>query len=427
MQTKSKIKDIVTSIGRNFVFFSCFLAGMTVVFWSFNSFFKKPLVSGETDEKKFLVMPGDNLQTIAHKMYAERLIKSPRSLTWLAQLKGDSVKRKLERLQPGEYNVSANMSAVKILKILLDPVNVVKYPITIIPGQTVSDAIQKIGSSGLISKDEFAIVTNDIAFLQSLGIYTKSLEGYLFPETYIFTKPTDAKEVITRIVKEARDKFVTEEFTKRMTQLNMTLDQALTLASIIEKETGLAEERSLVSSVLHNRLRIKMPLQSDPTVIYGTPDFKGALTKEDLKRPSAYNTYLNRGLPPTPIGSPSLDAFRAALFPAETKYIYFVAKGDDSRSHIFSEKYADHLKAVAQYRKSQSINEAIAELEAEEKKKQQKLDLKSYVAPQKKETKKASSSSKASRKIISHIDPGLKEEAPSFKDRRRDDLRSILD
>ncbi|MDR2338128.1 MAG: endolytic transglycosylase MltG [Deltaproteobacteria bacterium] len=427
MQKKSKFRAFVTFIGLNFIFFACFLVGMSLVFGTFNSFFKKPLVSGSAPEENFLVMPGDNLQKIAYNMYNEGLIKSPRSLLWLAILKGDKVKKQLERLQPGEYKVSANMSAVKILKILLDPNNVVKYSITIIPGETVSDLIKKIGDSRLISRDEFAIGTNDLVFLQTLGIFTKSLEGYLLPDTYIFTKPTSAKEIIARIVKEGKAKFGTDEFNQRLIKLNMSFDQVLTMASIIEKETGVPEERPLVSSVLYNRLRLKMPLQSDPTVIYGVPDFKGVLTREDLKRPTSYNTYINKGLPPTPICNPSLESFKAALFPAETNYLYFVAKGDNSRSHVFSTTYAEHLKAVKEYRKSQALNEAIAEIEAEEKKKQQRLDLKSYTAPQKKETKKASSSSRSNRKVISHIDPDLKDEAPSLKDKRRDTLRSILD
>ena len=134
---------------------------------------------------------------------------------------------------------------------------------------------------------------------------------------------------------------------ERASELGFSTIQMMTLASIIEKETGDKNERAIISSVFHNRMRIGMPLQSDPTVIYGKKDFTGNLTKEDLKTPTPYNTYINTGLPPTPICNPGIESIKAALFPQDTDFLYFVARGNGT--HQFSAMYKDHVAAVNQF------------------------------------------------------------------------------
>lgn len=150
-------------------------------------------------------------------------------------------------------------------------------------------------------------------------------------------------------------KVFTLDWIRRASQLGMSLREVVTLASIIEKESSLAEEKPLISAVFHNRLKKKIPLQSDPTVIYGIKNFNGNLTRADLQRPSPYNTYLNNGLPPTPICNPGKDSLLAALYPSPVPYLYFVSKNDGS--HHFSSSMKEHNLAVWKYQK-RGLNKA---------------------------------------------------------------------
>jgi UPF0755 protein len=152
---------------------------------------------------------------------------------------------------------------------------------------------------------------------------------------------------IIRLMVDQFWRHATPPMTKRAGELGLTVDQLVTLASIIEKETGRKEEMPLISAVFHNRLKRRMPLQSDPTVIYGLPDFDGNLRKQDLLKKTPYNTYLFAGLPPTPIASPGLDALQAALNPADVNYLYFVSKNDGT--HQFSDRLSTHSEAVQKY------------------------------------------------------------------------------
>jgi len=168
----------------------------------------------------------------------------------------------------------------------------------------------------------------------------------LFPETYLFTPGIDETRLFTMMVKQLQQK-LSPELLKKAKKLNLDQHQLLTLASIIERETGDAEEMPLISSVFHNRLRKGIQLQTDPTVIYGIKDFDGNLTRKHLQTPTPYNTYIIRGLPPGPIASPGLSALQAAAVPAETKYLYFVSRGDGS--HEFSATLKEHNQAVRKY------------------------------------------------------------------------------
>jgi UPF0755 protein len=179
-----------------------------------------------------------------------------------------------------------------------------------------------------------------------MGIQAESLEGYLFPDTYYFPRNTP----IDRIIQTMLDRFntvFTPAWADRARGIGLSRHQVVTLASIIEKETGAAGERPLIASVFHNRLARGMRLQSDPTVIYGIEDFDGNLTRAHLETPTPYNTYQVAGLPPGPIASPGRAALEAALFPEETDYLYFVARGDGT--HQFSTRLDEHNEAVRRY------------------------------------------------------------------------------
>jgi UPF0755 protein len=177
-------------------------------------------------------------------------------------------------------------------------------------------------------------------------IKAETFEGYLFPDTYLFPKDTTSEEIISTMVKRFRSVFK-PEWKNRAEALGFSIHQVVTLASIVEKETGVASERPVISSVFHNRLKRKMRLESDPTVIYGIKDFDGNITKKHLAEPTPYNTYVIRGLPPGPIANAGVGAFEAVLFPADTKFLYFVSKKDTT--HQFSTNIKDHNRAVRKY------------------------------------------------------------------------------
>jgi UPF0755 protein len=185
-------------------------------------------------------------------------------------------------------------------------------------------------------------------YVSSLGIEADSLEGYLFPDSYLLSKDLKPEDVIEAMVRRFR-RVYTSQYSERAKELGFSDHEILTLASMIEKESAIPSEKLLVSGVYHNRLKRNMMLYSCPTVIYGIKDFNGNLTKRDLARYSPYNTYLIRGLPPGPICNPGKEAIEAALYPATTEYLYFVSKNDGSNH--FSSTLKEHNIAVWKYQK----------------------------------------------------------------------------
>jgi UPF0755 protein len=207
-----------------------------------------------------------------------------------------------------------------------------------------------LAERGIIDNQEaFLSLAFSSDFAAGLGIAGDGVEGYLFPDTYLFSKEVAPAEVIKTMVENFKRVYA-PDFSLRAAELGMTDREVVTLASIIEKETGLAEERPLISAVFHNRLKLGIPLSSDPTVIYGIADFDGNLRKRDLEKKTPYNTYLIRGLPPGPIANPGRSSILAALYPAPVKYLYFVSRNDGS--HHFSATIREHNEAVRRYQKN---------------------------------------------------------------------------
>ncbi|MCS6897955.1 MAG: endolytic transglycosylase MltG [Nitrospira sp.] len=292
---------------------------------------------------RVVVIPaGWTLQQVASLLEREQLIKSRWAFVWLAR-----VQEADRRIQPGEYELHAAMSPAEILTKLVTG-RVLLHTVTIPEGLTVAQIGNLLAERNITDRAEFIRLARDKMFIQTLKIDAESLEGYLFPDTYRFARPTSAKEVIKTMV-EQLDRVFSIEWRARAKELGLTMHQVLTLASVIEKETGSAEERPHISSVFHNRLKKNIPLQSDPTVIYGLPHFDGNLRKKDLTHPSPYNTYRWVGLPPGPIASPGADSIRAALYPASTPHLYFVSKNDGT--HHFSTTLVQHNRAVELYQK----------------------------------------------------------------------------
>lgn len=249
-------------------------------------------------------------------------------------------------IKAGEYRLNGAMSPLTLLGVL-ERGEVVIHPVTIPEGFTAAQIGEALQREGILGLEQFISAVKDPHSSQRLGLPGPTLEGYLFPDTYHFVKGQTPWDVIRTMV--ARFKAVTAPLLPRMKEQGLTLKELVTLASIVEKETGDPSEQPLVASVFLNRLKAGMPLQSDPTVIYGIHSFQGNLTREDLKRPGPYNTYRRRGLPPTPIANPGLGAIQAVLDPAETDYLYFVSKNDGT--HAFSRTLAEHNRAVRRYQK----------------------------------------------------------------------------
>jgi UPF0755 protein len=292
---------------------------------------------------KVVVIPdGSTFQYVAALLERERLIKN-RSVFVLIG-KSQSVDRKV---QAGEYELNPGMTPAEILSKLLNG-EVLLHPLTIPEGLTITQIAEVVSQQGLTDRVEFLRLAKDRVFVASLGIKAETLEGYLYPDTYKFPRSIQAREVLVAMVEQLRQ-VVGPDLLDRMQELKMTLHEVLTLASVIEKETGSGGERQEISAVFHNRLKKHIPLQSDPTVIYGLPAFDGNLHKKDLSSPSPYNTYRVQGLPPGPIANPGIQAIRAALYPSDSRSLYFVSRNDGT--HQFSATLIEHNKAVEKYQK----------------------------------------------------------------------------
>lgn len=255
------------------------------------------------------------------------------------------------RIVAGEYELSPNMSTFRIAKKMARGERKV-YTLKIVEGYnlyTISEAIEK---AGIMDGKTFLQLAHTPKFLESLGIPSDSLEGYLAPDTYFFSKETEVDEFLEKIVQRTFKFFEKEDVKKRMRELSMDMFQVLSFASIIEKEAKLEKEKRVISAVFHNRLRLGMTLDADPTVIYGRESFNRNLKKADLSAETPYNTYRLKGLPKGPICSPSKSSIMAVLYPEHTDILYFVSRNDGS--HVFSRTVQEQNRFVALYQKNRS-------------------------------------------------------------------------
>ena len=292
---------------------------------------------------KVVVIPdGSAFQHVAALLERERLIKS--STAFVLFGKSQSADRKIHA---GEYELNPGMTPAEILSKLISG-QVLLHALTFPEGLTITQIADSASQQGLTDREEFLRLAKDRAFIASLGIKAETLEGYLYPNTYKFPRPIKARELLVAMVEQLKQ-VIGPDLLARMQEVKMTMHEVLTLASVIEKETGSGSERPEISAVFHNRLKKHIPLQSDPTVIYGLPAFDGNLHKKDLSSPSLYNTYRVQGLPPGPIASPGIQAIRATLYPSDSRSLYFVSRNDGT--HQFSATLIEHNKAVEKYQK----------------------------------------------------------------------------
>ena len=321
--------------------FSLLLIACVGVFFGVDLYFYANKPSEKTTEKRiFAIDQGQRLGEIAQRLAREGLVRTPSKFRLLAR-----IRRADKHIKAGEYRLSAGMTPNEILDAFTSG-RVFLHKLTIPEGYTIRQIGNLIQTSDLGSEEAFTAFATDPQFAKELGIPADTFEGYLYPETYHFPKGISEKEMIKAMVARLR-KVMTPKWEERAAELGMALHQVLTLASIIEKETGSAFERPMISSVFHNRLKKKMRLESDPTVIYGISDFNGNLTRKDLRTRTPYNTYRIKGLPIGPIANPGFASIEAALYPNTSDYLYFVSKKDST--HHFSTNIKDHNKAVRKY------------------------------------------------------------------------------
>ncbi|MCX7821957.1 MAG: endolytic transglycosylase MltG [Syntrophobacterales bacterium] len=248
------------------------------------------------------------------------------------------------RLKSGEYAFNFPMNHIDVWRKIARG-EVVRHIVTVVEGATISDIAESLERTGIVRKSEVTKKAKDRDFIRSLGFdeNISTVEGYLFPATYDFTRQDTVETILKRMVREFRKRFK-PEWLQQAKQLNLSLHQVVTLASMVEKEAIKEEERPIIAAVFMNRLRMGMPLQSDPTAVYDLENFKGPILRSHLERRSPYNTYMIKGLPPGPICNPGLASIKAVLFPANVKYLYFVS--DRRGSHRFSNTYEEHLQAI---------------------------------------------------------------------------------
>jgi UPF0755 protein len=326
-------------------FFLLLLGVLLLLSISVLSWFLFVPFSKTASTKVIFIKKGTPLRKVSEVLEQEGIIKNRHFFVFLTTILG-----KKARIKAGEYEFHTPTLPLDVLSVLAKG-QVKRHLVTIPEGFTLSQIAQSLENLNLVEKKGFLQKTSSPAFINALGLSQlagPTLEGYLFPDTYHLLREMNPEEVIQMMVHQFRKVFG-PDFAHWASESGISEREVVILASIIEKETSLSGEKPLISAVFHNRLRKKIPLQSDPTVIYGIRNFDGNLTKEDLMKPTPYNTYLLAGLPPTPICNPGRDSLLAAVCPAPVSYLYFVSKNDGS--HYFSSDIEEHNRAVWKYQK----------------------------------------------------------------------------
>jgi UPF0755 protein len=304
--------------------------------------FTRTPASPEPAELVVEVPVGMSVTALSELLHGKGLVRSAGKFRWLVRLKGSA-----RQIKAGEYQLSTGLRPGELLNKLIRG-EVLLHQITFPEGYTLKQMAELLEASQLVNAEHFMAAATDPPFVHSLGIPATSLEGYLFPDTYRFARGLPVETVLRSFVTMFKQHFgpVQEEKARK---LGFTPHQVVTLASVVEKETAAAEERPLIAGVFFNRLRRRIRLQSDPTVIYGLRNFDGNLTRAHLQKDSPYNTYTRRGLPIGPICNPGAASIQAVLNPTSTPYLYFVAKKDGT--HHFSTNLVEHNAAVLRHQK----------------------------------------------------------------------------
>ncbi|HIC83583.1 MAG TPA: endolytic transglycosylase MltG [Candidatus Marinimicrobia bacterium] len=315
------------------VFVLCFLA--FVIFSSLNN--------KSIERTTFVIEKGMSLDNLTNVLYEEGIIGNKSFFKYSVALRGLA-----GNIPTGTFAIGGNISNTKLIRTIFDE-GPIRIKITLPEGLRSEKVLEKI--ENILETQNRGLLT-DSSFIEQFGIEATSLEGYLFPDTYYFFQDIMIEEVLTIMINQFWNNF-NQTLIDRSNELELTIHEVVTLASIIEGEALFDSERRTISSVYHNRLRKNIKLQADPTIQYLFLDGPKTLEIKHLTISSPYNTYIHYGLPPGPINNPGIKSIEAALYPEDTDYLYFVAKGDGY--HVFSTNQSDHLKAKREYKKQKRI------------------------------------------------------------------------
>jgi len=346
---KTKIeKNKKSKKSKFFIYASIIILIISFALFSANNYYKQALGPMEADNPKniqIIIPTASTTTAIADILYEKGLIRHP--LIFRYQVKTKEVG---STLKAGEYTLSTEMNLDTIINNLTKGVknkNITRF--TIPEGYEIRQTAHKLSDEGIINKERFLELVSNKANFQEEYLFLKelnenqSLEGFLFPSTYEIFLDSTEEEIIGKMLGEF-EKIYNKEIKEKLAELNLSLNEAITLASIVEREGKVDEERPLMSAVFHNRIDQGMMLQSCATVQYILGERKENLTNEDTATPSPYNTYIHAGLPPAPIASPGEASLTAAVNPADVDYLFFVLTGADG-THTFNKTYEGHLKA----------------------------------------------------------------------------------
>lgn len=287
------------------------------------------------------ITAGMNAAKVAKLLFAQGVIADEEKfvlLCWLGKVD--------QQLKAGDYALLPLSTPKQVLEQIISGKAMIER-VTFREGVTVYDVAKTLQERGLASEKEVLRLAADPAFLRANALPSESLEGFLFPETYFFQRAQGEAAMLRMMIRQFW-RHLPDGWEQQTMQLGLNLKEIVIMASMVEKEAAVDSERPLIAGVFYNRLRQKMPLQSDPTAVYDLPEFSGAITATQLKRQSPYNTYQNRGLPIGPICNPGAKSLQAALFPEDVPYLYFVSKRDGT--HQFSQTLAEHHQAVSRWR-----------------------------------------------------------------------------
>jgi UPF0755 protein len=318
-------------------------AGVALAVWRGWTDIHQPYKGYDSSEQFVVIRQGAASAEIGRALADAHIVSDPRlfriALWWTAQGRN---------LKAGEYRFDRAVTPLDVVEVLVRG-EVYTQRVTFPEGLTIEEMSKLYESHGFGRARDFVEAARNVERIADLDSEATDLEGYLFPETYALARKGDASRLIELMVDRFRSVYG-EQMRTRAEAAGMTTRQVLTLASIVEKETGKPEERPIVAAVFRNRLKIGMPLQTDPTVVYALAKehrYSGNIHKEDLSMDSPYNTYKYPGLPPGPIASPGKASIEAALMPADVPYLYFVSRNDGS--HVFAATYAEHANNVRKF------------------------------------------------------------------------------
>jgi UPF0755 protein len=295
------------------------------------------------EEQTIILNKGSSTRSLAQQLIDKQLLEDKYHFLIWGKITGQET-----RLQAGEYRIVPGTTLAALMNDMAAG-NVVTHSITLIEGQTFRQALESIHSNTVVTKELTGLSDEEI--MVKIGHPGEHPEGRFFADTYHIAHGVTDTELLIRAY-DSLQQILQKEWQQRLPDLPFKKPyEALILASIVEKESAIAEERPLIAGLFVNRLRKKMRLQTDPTVIYGIEDYDGDIRFRDLRKDTPYNTYTRSGLPPTPIALVGREAIHATLHPEKTKYLYFVAYGDGSGRHEFSTNLVDHEKAVDKYQR----------------------------------------------------------------------------